>query len=76
VTNQRKGAVSKTTQPVEKVFVGPVGASKEARNKTETLQKRRFQLLNQRLKRALRACLVKVKVEPADVLGYAADLSQ
>jgi hypothetical protein len=36
-----------TSQPVEKVVVGPVGGSKEARNKAKTLRKRRFQPLNQ-----------------------------
>ena len=39
-------------QPVEKVDVGPVGGPREAQNKAKTLQKRRFQPLVQRLKRA------------------------
>jgi hypothetical protein len=37
-------------QPVEKVIVGPVGGSKEARSKAKTLRKRRFQPLVQRRK--------------------------
>jgi hypothetical protein len=47
--------VLKTVQAVEKVVVGPAGGPIEARNKAKTLQKRRFQPLVQRLKRALRS---------------------
>ena len=47
-------AVPKTNQRVEKVYVGPVGGPKGARNKVKTLRKRRFQPLVQTLKRARR----------------------
>jgi hypothetical protein len=40
---------------VEKVVVGPVGGPKDAQNKVKTLRKRRFQPLNQGLKRAQRS---------------------
>jgi hypothetical protein len=39
--------VPRRCQRVEKVDVGPVGGPKEARNEANTLQERRFQLLNQ-----------------------------
>ena len=45
----------KTPEPVEKVVVGPAGGPKVVRNKVETLRKRRFQPLVQRLKRARRS---------------------
>jgi hypothetical protein len=46
--------VPRTLQCVEKVVVGPVSGPKEARTKAKTLQKRRFQPLNQEHKRARR----------------------
>src|SRR3712207_8218010 len=49
------GELRRTPQAVEKVVVGPVGGPKDAQNKVKTLQKRRIQPLNQRLKRARRS---------------------
>jgi hypothetical protein len=37
-----KPLMVKTQQPVEKVFIGPVGGPDEATNKTKTLQKKRI----------------------------------